>query len=249
MSEKRMDAWFREIVRNDAENESQKLSEQRSDSPGDAASELSRARFEAMLDRELSDGSSRKEKTGKRLRISKTAKRILVAAAACVAILFGLMMSSEAVRTRITRFFVSLPNGQAEITMDNNLEPPPSERVIYRLSYVPEGYRLVREEHENGQWMTYQKSETERFDFAVSTGIGITIRKNEDARKADEAVDIHGVQGSLFVYSDFSAIMWSPGSGWNACLISGTLSEEEILKTANGVTVAESYPAVDPETP
>ena len=248
MSEKRMDALFRKIVQNDAEEESRKLVEQRQDSPDDAASELSRARFEAMLDRELPSDSTKKDKTH-RFRLSKKAKRVITAVAACFIVMFGLMMSSGAVRSRITQFFVSLPNGQAEITMDNNLEPPPSEWVIYRLSYVPEGYRLVKEEHEDGQWMTYRKSETERFDFAVSTGMGITIREKEDAHKADEIVDIHGESGSLFVYSDFSAIMWSPGSGWNTCLISGTLSEEEILKIANGVTVTESYPTVDPETP
>ena len=127
MSEKQIDALFRKIVQNDAEEESRKLVEQRKENPRDAVPELSRARFEKMLDRELSDSASKKEKE-RRIGLSKTAKRIIAAAAACFVVMFGLMMSSEAVRGRITQFFVTLTHGNAKIELDNTDELPPSEK-------------------------------------------------------------------------------------------------------------------------
>ena len=242
MSEKRMDALFREIVRNDAENESQKLTEQRQDFPDDAASELSRARFEAMLDRELPDSSAKKEKTS-RVRLSKTAKRIIVAAAACLVIMFGLMATTEAGMGRIRQIYYKLTNGHAEITLDNTNEPPSTDKIIYQLTYVPEGYRLVKEDYEIRQRLTYRKSETEKFEFAVSTGLGIEISKQEDdARQHDREIDVNGFPATVFVYSGFSAIVWQSRYGWDMCMICGTLSEEELIKIANGVTFAYSVP-------
>ena len=73
MSKKQIDALFRKIVQNDAEEESRKLVEQRSENPGKAVPELSRARLEKMLDRELADSPSKKEKEH-RIGLSKTAK-------------------------------------------------------------------------------------------------------------------------------------------------------------------------------
>ena len=242
MSEKRMDALLRKIVQNDAESESQKLMEQRSEKPGDAASELSRARFEAMLDRELPRDSTKKEKT-RRLRLSKTAKRIIVAAAACIVIMFGLLASTEAGMGRIRQIYYKLTNGHAEITLDNTNESPSTDKIIYQLNYVPEGYRLVKEDYEIRQRLTYRKSETETFDFAVSTGLGIEISKQEDdARQHDREIDVNGFPATVFVYSGFSAIVWQSRYGWDMCMICGTLSEEELLKIANGVTFAYSVP-------
>lgn len=241
MSEKRMDELFRRIVQNDAENESQKLTKRRSENPNDAVSELSRARFEAMLDRELNDGSAKKEKAH-RFRLSKTAKRIIAAAAACLIVMFGLMVSTEAGMSRIRQIYYQLTNGHAEITLDNTNEPPSTDRIIYRLNYVPEGYRLVKEDYEIRQRLTYRKSETEKFDFAVSTGMTVTIQETNGAQKHDPDIYVNGCPGAIFVYSDFSAIVWSSKYGWDTCMICGTLPEEELLKIANGVTFAEAVP-------
>lgn len=244
MSEKQIDALFRRIVQNDAEEESRKLVEQRQEKPGDAVPELSRLRFEKMLDRELSDGTAKKEKTRRRFVLSRTAKRIIVAAAACVVVMFGLMMTSEAVRGRITQFFITLTRGHAQVELDNTEELPPSEKVIYQLTYVPEGYRLVSEEHAIGQQLRYRKSEEELFDFDVYTRDDVTQLDTEFARKV-EYVDIHGETGLLIVYDDYATVSWS-NEQYLFC-IGGTLSEKEALKIANGVTVTENYPEVDPE--
>ena len=243
MSEKQIDALFRKIVQNDAEEESRKLMEQRSENPGDAVPELSRARFERMLDLELSDSASKKEKKH-HIGLSKTAKRIIVAAAACFVVMFGLMMSSEAVRGRITQFFVTLTHGNAQVELDNIDELPPSEEVIYGLTYVPEGYVLISETHGFGQRLIYKKSEEELFDFEVHTAGAVMQLDTESAIKV-EHITMHGEEAILFVYDGYTQITWS--NEQNLFCIGGTLSEEEVLKIANGVTVVDKYPTVDPE--
>ena len=242
MSEKQIDALFRKIVQNDAEEESRKLVEQRSENPGDAVPELSRARFEKMLDCELSDSASKKEKKH-HIGLSKTAKRIIVAAAACFVVMFGLMMSSEAVRGRITQFFVTLTHGNAKIELDNTDELPPAEEVIYGLTYVPEGYRLVRESHEIGQQLRYQKGEEELFDFDVLTNGSVSYLNTENAIKTEHTT-MHGEEALLILHEDWATITWS--NDQYIFQIGGTLSEEEVLKIADGVTVVEDYPAADP---
>ncbi len=244
MSEKQIDALFRKIVQNDAEEESRKLVEQRQDFPGDAVPELSRARFEKMLDRELSDCPSKKEKE-RRFVLSKTAKRVIVAAAAFIFVTFGLMMSSEAVRGRITQFFVTLTHANAKVELDNTDELPPSEEVIYGLTYVPEGYVLISETHGFGQRLTYnKKSEEEWIDFYVEKAGAVSYIDTESAIKV-EHITMHGEEAILFVYDDYAQITWS-NEQYIFC-IGGTLSEEEILKIATGVTVVDKYPTVDPE--
>lgn len=243
MSEKQIDALFRKIVQNDAEEESRKLVEQRSENPGNAVPELSRARLEKMLDRELADSPSKKEKEH-RIGLSKTAKRIIVAAAACFVVMFGLMMSSEAVRGRITQFFVTLTHGNAQVELDNIDELPPAEEVIYGLTYVPEGYVLISETHGFGQRLTYKKSEDELFHFEVNTANAISVYDTESAIKV-EHITMHGEEALLIVHEDLATITWS-NEQYLFC-VDGTLSEEEVLKIATGVTVVDKYPTVDPE--
>ena len=244
MSEKQIDALFRKIVQNDAEEESRKLVEQRSEHPGDAVPELSRARFERMLDRELSDKTTSKTKEDRKPRLSKTAKRIIAAAAVFVFVTFGLMMTSEAVRGRITQFVVSLFPGYAEIGLDNIDELPPSEKVIYGLTYVPEGYRLVKESHQLGQQFIYQKSEEEWIDVNIDTAAAVSQLDTENAIRV-ERLTMHGEDALLIVYEDWSTVTWS--NEQYLFTVGGTVSEAEILKIAEGVTVAEEYPEARPE--
>ena len=239
MSEKKIDALFRTLVQNDAEEESRKLEKQRPEA--DAASELSRARFEKMLDETLSEAPAKKAKKDRRPWLSKTAKRIIVAAAACIVIMFGLMMTSEAVRDRVTQFIVELFGGYAEVKLDNIEELPPSDKVIYALTYVPEGYVLTQEEHVIGQQQRYQKSDEELFDFNVYTATAVSQLSTDDAIKV-EHITMHGEEGLLLVYEGWTTVMWS--NEQYLFSVTGTLSEEEALKIANGVTVADSYPVV-----
>jgi len=247
MSEKQIDALFRRIVQNDAEEESKKLMEQRSEHPGDAVPALSRAHFEKMLDRELSDEHAQKSKKDRKPWLSKTAKRIIAAAAVFVFVTFGLMMTSEAVRGRITQFVVSLFPGYAEVGLDNIDELPPSDKVIYRLTYVPDGFRLVSEAHDVGQQLRYRRGEEELLEFDVYTATAVSQISTDDAVKV-EHITMHGEDALLIVYEDgFAQIAWS--NEQYLFLIEGMLSEEEILKVADGVTVAEDYPEADPEDP
>ena len=246
MSEKQIDALFRRIVQNDAEEESKKLTEQRSEHPGDAVPELSRARFEKMLDRELSDENAHKSKKDRKPWLSKTAKRIIAAAAVFVFVTFGLMMTSEAVRGRITQFIVSLFPGYAEIGLDNTDELPPSEKVVYGLTYVPDGYRLVSEAHVIGQQLRYCRGEEELFNIEIFSDGGVSYLDTENAIKT-EHLTMHGEDALLIVYEDWATVTWS--NEQYVFIVGGTLSEEEILKIAEGVTVAEDYPEADPEDP
>ncbi len=154
------------------------------------------------------------------------------------------MMTSEAIRGRVTQFVVKLFGGYAEVKMDNIEELPPSDKVIYQLSYVPEGFRLVSESHEIGQQLRYVRGEEELLKFDVYAATAVSQLSTDDAVKV-EHLTVHGEEALLIVYDDgFAQIMWS--NEQYLFHIEGTLSEEELLKVANGVTTAETYPEAPP---
>ena len=108
MSKKQLDALFREVISRDAAYESRILVSERPETPEIPA--LSRRRFENMLDRELGGAVQETPKKARTApgRVSRILGRVLVASAACIVILFATMMSSEAVRGRVTKFLVSI---------------------------------------------------------------------------------------------------------------------------------------------
>lgn len=238
MSDKQIDELFRKVVQHDAEEQSRILIEQRSEKPD--IPELYKARFEQMLDRELPMQSERKE----RFVLSRTAKRIIAAAAASVIVMFGLIMTSEAARSRVTQWIVSFLPGYAEIGLEGIEDLPPSDTVIYQLTYIPDGYRLVSETHVAGQRLLYQKSEEELIDFEVLSSTGVSQLDTEKAIKT-EYTTILGETGLLIVYDDWTALTWS--NEMYLFIVEGTVSEEEIIKIANSMTTASDYPYVKPE--
>lgn len=238
MSDKRIDEWFHKVVEKDAEEQSHILMEQRSEAF--EIPESSRQRFEKMLDDTLSEDA--KQQTRRRaFGVSRTVRRILVAAAACIVILFGLMMTSEAVRSRITQFFVSFFQGYAEIKLDNIEQLPPSEEAIYALTYIPDGYVLVREQHLLGQQMLYKRNDEDLFHFDVETEAAVSQADTESAIRI-ETVDVQGETGLLIVYDGWTNVTWSNET--NLFTINGTISAEDALKMANSVTVVSEYPTV-----
>ena len=234
MSEKQIDALFQDVILRDAEAQSRILVEERGEAKKDAIPELSQKRFERMLDSELAPQREKKERKSLG-RVSRIIQRVIVAAAACIVVMFGLMMTSEAVRARVTAFLVSITPNYAEIGLDNIDELPPSEKTAYWLGYVPEGYVLTWEQHEVGQDERYQKGEEQLFNFHVLSKTGTAQLDTENALKI-AYVSVGEETGLLIVQSDWTSLGWSNET--TTFILDGTLSEEEIMKIADSVTAS-----------
>lgn len=237
MLKKQIDELFRDVVLRYAEDQSKILIEQRPENPKDSVPELSYRRLEKMLERELSDETQHSKETKQKEKyqfrgISRVAQKVIVAIAAFIVIMFTTMMSSEAVRARITAFLVSITPQYAEVGLDNIQELEPEKPVLYELGYVPNGFILYFEQFEAGQDLSYQKSEDQYLMFHVLPKTGVAQLDTENAEEI-KYVPINGETGLLIIEKDWTTITWSNEN--YIFILEGTINEDEILKIAESV--------------
>lgn len=237
MLKKRIDKLFRDVVLRYAEDQSKILIEQRPENPKDSVPELSYRRLEKMLERELGDETQHSRETKQKENhqfkgISRVAQKVIVAVAAFIVIMFTTMMSSEAVRARITAFLVSITPQYAEVGLDNIQELEPESQVFYELGYVPDGFMLYSEEDEIGQDLTYQKGEEQYFIFHVLPKTGVAQLDTENAEEI-KYVLVNEEIGLLIIEKDWTTITWSNDT--HVFILAGTLYEDEITKIAENV--------------
>ena len=237
MLKKQIDNLFRDVVLRYAEDQSKILIEQRPENPKDSVPELSCRRLEKMLERELGDETQHSKETKQKKNhqfrsISRVAQKVIVAIAACIVIMFTTMMTSEAVRARITAFLISITPKYAEVGLDNIQELEPEKPVLYELGYVPDGFILYSEENEIGQDLTYQKGEEQYILFHVLTKAGVAQLDTENAEEI-KYVPVNGETGLLIIEKDWTTITWSNDN--HIFVLGGTVSEDEIMKIAESI--------------
>lgn len=237
MLKKRIDKLFRDVVLRYAEDQSKILIEQRPENPKDSVPELSYRRLEKMLERELGDETQQSKETKQKVHhqyrgVSRVVQKVIVAVAAFIVIMFTTMMSSEAVRARITAFLVSITPQYAEVGLDNIQELEPESQVFYELGYVPDGFMLYSEENEIGQDLTYQKGEEQYFIFHVLPKTGVAQLDTENAEEI-KYVPVNEEIGLLIIEKGWTTITWSNDT--HVFILAGTLYEDEITKIAENV--------------
>lgn len=237
MLKKRIDKLFRDVVLRYAEDQSKILIEQRPENPKDSIPELSYRRLEKMLERELGDETQHSRKTKQKENhqfrgISRVAQKVIVAIAAFIVIMFTTMMSSEAVRARITAFLVSITPQYAEIGLENYEELDPQKPVLYELGYVPDGFILLSEASTIGQTIRYQKNEDQILVLHVTSSTSVSQIDTENAVEI-KYVAIKDETGLMVIEKDWITLTWSNES--TVFVLGGTISEEEIMTIAENV--------------
>lgn len=243
MSKKQLDALFREVISRDAAYESRILVSERPETQ--EIPEFSRRRFEKMLDRALDDAAQKKPKK-EHPALSHAARvlgKVLVAAAACIVILFVTVMSSEAVRGRITKFLVSITPHYAEVSLDNNDGSKQTEKAYrYRIGYLPDGVELVSERISSGTDELYTRGEDGYMRFRATYGSDGTEIDTQNAKEI-RTVPFRGATAVLIVRQDDSLeLLWSNEKA--SFRLEGTLTEAEILMIAEHVQ-EELVPVAD----
>lgn len=116
--------------------------------------------------------------------------------------------------------------------------------AVWRPTYVPEGYREVEAQGANGDWnVMYADAEDNRIHLdymPVQQGMGFSV-DNEHA--SYRRVAIQDGLGDLYLSNDPewpSRLIWMDSSGRTAFMLSGFLTEEELLKTAESVDKRKS---------
>ena len=237
MLKKRIDKLFRDVVLRYAEDQSKILIEQRPENPKDSVPELSYRRLEKMLERELGDETQHSKETKQKEKhqfrgVSRIVQKVIVAVAAFIVIMFTTMMSSEAVRARITAFLVSITPQYAEIGLENYEELDPQKPVLYELGYVPDGFILLSEESTIGQTIRYQKNEDQILVLHVTSSTSVSQIDTENAVEI-KYVAIKDETGLMVIEKDWITLTWSNES--TVFVLGGTISEEEIMTIAENV--------------
>jgi hypothetical protein len=237
MLKKRIDKLFRDVVLRYAEDQSKILIEQRPENPKDSVPELSYRRLEKMLERELGDEAQHSKETKQKMHhqyrgVSRVVQKVIVAVAAFIVIMFTTMMSSEAVRARITAFLVSITPQYAEIGLENYEELDPQKPVLYELGYVPDGFILLSEELTVGQTIRYQKNEDQILVLHVTSSTSVSQIDTENAVEI-KYVAIKDETGLMVIEKDWITLTWSNES--TVFVLGGTISEEEIITIAENV--------------
>lgn len=237
MLKKQIDKLFRDVVLRYAEDQSKILIEQRPENPKDSVPELSYRRLEKMLERELGDETQQSKETKQKVHhqyrgVSRVVQKVIVAVAAFIVIMFTTMMSSEAVRARITAFLVSITPQYAEVRLDNIQELEPESQVFYELCYVPDGFILYSEENEIGQDLSYKKGEDQYLMFHVLPEAGAAQLDTENAEEI-KYVSINDETALIIIQSEWTTITWSNDN--YIFILEGTLNEDEIIKIAESV--------------
>ena len=243
MSKNQIDALFRELISRDAAHESRILVSERPETPEIPA--LSRRRFENMLDRELGGAVQETPKKARTApgRVSRILGRVLVASAACIVILFATMMSSEAVRGRVTKFLVSITPHYAEVGLDNNDGSKQTEKAYrYRIGYLPDDVELVSERISSGTDELYRRGEDGYMRFRAAYGADSMEIDTQNAKEI-RTVPLRDATAVLVVRQDDSLeLLWSNEKA--SFRLEGTLTEAEILMIAEHVQ-EELVPVAD----
>lgn len=251
MSENKLDALFREIVSRDAAEQSRILVSERPENQEVPA--LSRRRLEKMLDRELGESGDRPKAKKAHPALSRTARilgRVLVAAAACIVILFGLVMTSEAVRDRVLQFLIKITPKYTEVRLDDPDHPTVIESR-YVLAYDSRVFDLkaVSESYASGTEQRFRIGENGYLIFRASGDESLTGIDKANAKEI-EAVRVGGNAGFLVARQDgSSSLLWSVGE--MHFLLDGSFTGAELLQLAGYVKeerVPVSEEPLDPST-
>lgn len=167
------------------------------------------------------------QKTGRRRRILRRGLLLV----AVLVLIQGLIVISEGAKENPFNYFRQEENGHTVLTY---LGLGSGEQLpAFALGYVPDGYRVVDETvgalskemtyvNDDGTYLYFTVQQSDDYDASI-----------DDEGMTREEISIRGYSGYLFYGEGGCVLMWQVGA--YTLDLSGPLSREEVIKTAEGV--------------
>ena len=221
------DELFRAAVLDAARKDGHALLEEDANMPTDPIPEEAQHRFQQMLDEK-----TRIKRYPRRARVfSKRARWISIAAAA-IAVLFLLPITTKAGRNRVTELITKLFPRYAESSLLDSDKASVGDLTQYAPEYIPQGFTLVSETENEIVERIYTNEEGQHFAFTAANPSAVTQIDAENGKS--EKIIISGEEGIL-VEAEILSIIWSTDKA--VFTLSGNLEKEELLKIANSVKI------------
>lgn len=127
---------------------------------------------------------------------------------------------------------------------ESEMKPVPT----YELTWIPEGYELVRDESfEHMRGMVYQKGDNISggfvFDYAIANDNSKLYVQSLSGEQTIETVEVWGTQGDLYIPADPTndsyMLVWFDEANRVVFTINTYLEPDDILRIANGVRIVE----------
>ena len=203
MSERKLNDLFQKITYENAKKQSELILQEEDELNKTPIPVESRRRFESMLEQKYKS----KSQTKRFHFFSWSPKRIAIAVVACIAVLLLIPASSEAVRGRITQFIRTVFPSFTELKISDYHEIVVGNQ-IYKLTYIPEGYRLTEDQSINGfTSLTYRDSENNALFIDVSPANAVAGVDTENA--IVKPITIWGEDGFTVQKGSFYSVVWS----------------------------------------
>ncbi|HBL82418.1 MAG TPA: hypothetical protein DD391_07465 [Clostridiales bacterium] len=164
-------------------------------------------------------------------KVAKYSKRAALFLVGAVLISGITIMSVEAWRVRVLNYFLNIAQERTEMkwTDENKGDSYATDEVA--LDYIPQGFQLERSvPKREGLSLTFRKDEL-NFHVNIYPLRGTLGFDTEDAEI--KKVTINGAEGTLSIKKDLIILVWNDAE--SAYLISGNISEEEIIKIAENL--------------
>ena len=127
---------------------------------------------------------------------------------------------------------------------ESEMKPVPT----YELTWVPEGYELIRDEgFEHMRGMVYQKDDNISkgfvFDYAIANDNSKLFVQSLSGEQTIETVEVWGTLGDLYIPADPTndsyMLVWFDEANSVVFTINTYLEPDDILRIANGVRIVE----------
>ena len=168
-----------------------------------------------------------------------------VAAVLVVLISFSMLLAfSTETRAAVKIWF---RESFGSLTTYTFLESEVNSLPKYELTWIPEGYELIRDEgFEHMRGMVYQKGynahDTFIFDYALANDNSKLFVESTSGEQTMKTVDVWGTQGDLYLSSgpdDSYLLVWFDETNGVVFSINTYLEPDDILRIANGVRIVE----------
>lgn len=164
----------------------------------------------------------------------KAMKRVVMAAGIAALLFTGAFAASETVRVNTLNLAIEVFETNTTFRFENTSGNVPTQ---FSVGWLPEGYELVDQGHDNfgGMWYDYQKSENEciHIDYTVTDGTEIGV-DTEDAEI--EYVEVDGMKAMLIRKNGKLHLVWPSKDNTMFLAVDGTqIAQDDLIHVANSL--------------
>ena len=170
----------------------------------------------------------------------KIMKRIAIVLIGLVVGTSMLSLNSDAFRTRLFNLFIKSTEVFSEVTYDNSImnvdlenDLPADWTNYYYPTVLPVNYAITDAfDASNGKYLIFTDIDKQNLIFIQCTLDTKVLVDSEDA--VSYAVDINGLQGTIFEKTDLATLIWADNA--NSFYLIGNVDKNTLVKIASTLT-------------